>query len=42
MDVAHLPTPHTAGNIPTKYHAVLAAYGLNEDDIFKVVYDNAE
>ena len=40
MDVAHVQTPHSAGNIQTKYHAVLAAYGLNEDNIFKVVSDN--
>jgi hypothetical protein len=41
MDVAHLPTPHNAANIRAKFGEVLSVYGMNEDDLFKVVSDNA-
>ena len=39
MDVAHLPTPHNAANIRAKFGEVLSVYGMNEDDLFKVVSD---
>ena len=39
MDVACVPTPHTAANVRSKYCEVLRSCGLNEDDIFKVVSD---
>ena len=41
MDVAHIPTPHTAANVRAKFGQILGSYGMNEDDLFKVVSDNA-
>ena len=41
LDVRYIPSPHNAANIATCYHSILGEYGLNPDDLFKVVSDNA-
>ena len=41
MDVAHIPTPHTAENIQKKFAEVVGQYGMNPEDLFKTVTDNA-
>ena len=41
LDVAYIPTPHTAENVKKKNGQVLQQYELNEEDVFKAVTDNA-
>lgn len=41
LDIAHIPSPHTAENIKRKYEEVLADYGLDISDVFKTVCDGA-
>jgi hypothetical protein len=41
MDVAYIPSPHTAANIAKCYNTIVGQFGLNPEDFFKTVCDNA-
>ena len=41
MDVAYSPLPHTFENIAKTYNHILRQYGMNPEDLFKTVSDNA-
>jgi hypothetical protein len=41
LDFVHIPSPHTAENISLVYDSVLAKHGMDRNDTFKVVCDNA-
>ena len=41
MDIVYIKSPHNAENIANSNGTVIGQYGLNTEDIFKTVCDNA-